>query len=201
MTLETPETILDFWFGSHDSLAATAAAKSRLWWGKDPATDRLIRERFGPALELAAGGKLDAWGASAEGCLALILLSDQFPRNIHRGSAAAFAFDAAARDRCRSGIARGLDRELGLLQRVFFYLPLEHSESIADQDRSVMLFETLAREAPQQDRRLFEGYADFARRHREIVARFGRFPHRNVIVGRPSSREEESFLLQPGSSF
>jgi uncharacterized protein (DUF924 family) len=201
MTLETPGTILDFWFGVHDSIAAMAAATSRLWWGKDAATDRLIRERFGPTLELAAGGELDAWGASTEGCLALILLTDQFPRNIHRGSAAAFAFDADARDRCRSGIGRGLDRKLGPLQRVFFYLPLEHSESIADQERSVMLFETLAREAPQQDRGLFDGYADFARRHREIVARFGRFPHRNVIVGRQSSREEESFLLQPGSSF
>jgi uncharacterized protein (DUF924 family) len=199
--VENPDTILDFWFGAYDSVVATAAARSKLWWGKDAAMDRAIRERYEPTLKLAAEGRLDAWSDTPAGCLALILLYDQFPRSMYRNLPAAFAYDAAALARCRRGLERKLDRALGALSRVFFYLPLEHSERLPDQERSVMLFEILARDAAAQERKLFADYLRYARRHHEIIARFARFPHRNGILGRPSTPEEEAFLSQPGSSF
>ena len=136
------------------------------------------------------------------GRLALILLLDQLPRNIHRASPAAFAQDAKARDLCLRGLSLGADKALSPLARVFFYLPLEHAESREQQARSVALFEALAAEqAGGPARETFEGFADFARRHQVIVQRFGRFPHRNAILGRTSTPEEAEFLQQPGSGF
>ena len=136
------------------------------------------------------------------GRLALILLLDQLPRNIHRASPAAFAQDAKARDLCLRGLSLGADKALSPLARVFFYLPLEHAESREQQARSVALFEALAAEqADGPARETFEGFADFARRHQVIIQRFGRFPHRNAILGRTSTPEEAEFLQQPGSGF
>ena len=136
------------------------------------------------------------------GRLALILLLDQLPRNIHRAVPAAFAQDAKARDLCLRGLSLGADKALSPLARVFFYLPLEHAESREQQARSVALFEALAAEqADGPARETFEGFADFARRHQVIIQRFGRFPHRNAILGRTSTPEEAEFLQQPGSGF
>lgn len=199
--MTTPSAVLDFWFGMHESIAETAVRQSKLWWGKDSSTDRMIRERWEPDLRLAEEGRLNAWAGTAEGCLALILLTDQFPRSMYRGSPAAFGFDLIALARCKHGLEMGMDRALGPLHKVFFYLPLEHSELLADQQRSVMLFERLATDTPTQLRALFADYLDYARRHHQIILRFSRFPHRNGILGRPSTREEEEFLSQPGSSF
>jgi uncharacterized protein (DUF924 family) len=198
---EGPEAVLEYWFGTAIDANAIAASQAKLWWGKDGATDREIRERFLPLRRAAIDGRLAAWTASPRGRLALIVLIDQFSRNIFRDSPEAFAHDDLARRWCTDGLAQGDDRRLRPIERVFFYLPLEHSESIADQARSVALFTALRDEAPDAERGLFEGYLDFARRHRDIVDRFGRFPHRNAVLARGSTKEEVEFLRGPGSSF
>jgi uncharacterized protein (DUF924 family) len=197
---ESIASILDFWFGTGDD-AAIAAARSRLWWSKDEATDRAMAQRFSGCIEAAATGRLDDWTGQAHGRLALILLTDQFPRNIFRGTPRAFAYDPLALRLCQDGLEQGADRRLRPLERVFFYLPLEHSEAIGDQERAVALFAQLLAEQPADARPLYAGYHDFALRHREVVRRFGRFPHRNAILGRASTPEELSFLQQKGSSF
>lgn len=193
--------VLEFWFGSNPDDGAVAREKADLWWKANPATDQEIGSRFGVLVEAAGRGELSAWAETPCGLLALILLTDQFPRNIHRKTPKSFAFDPAARAFCKHGIARGFDLQLRPIERVFHYLPLEHSEALEDQDESVRLFAELVQLSPAKDRELFAGYLRFAERHREIIARFGRFCHRNPILGRPSRPEEVEFLKQPGSSF
>src|SRR5690606_32287203 len=136
-----------------------------------------------------------------QGRLALIILLDQFPRNMYRETPQAFAFDAKARALTLEGLQAGDDQALRPIERVFFYLPLEHAEDLALQHRCVELFETLAASLPEETRKSFDGFTDFARKHRVIVERFGRFPHRNAILGRESTDEEIAFLRTPGSSF
>ena len=146
-------------------------------------------------------GDLDDWRLSIDGRLALVLLTDQFPRNIFRDSPAAFHFDALARNLCVEGLATRADRELRPIERVFFYLPLEHSEDLDDQNRCVALFRELAEEVDADLKVTFENFVGFALRHHVIIERFGRFPHRNSVLGRRSTQEEIDFLAQPGSSF
>jgi uncharacterized protein (DUF924 family) len=196
-----PKSILDYWFGANADDGAVAKEKSALWWKSDPAVDEELRSNFADAVESAGRNELEDWTSTPQGLLALILLCDQLPRNIHRNTPRAFAFDPIARTHCRDGIARGFDIRLRPIERVFHYLPLEHSESVADQDDSVRLFSDLANNAGAQTRELFGGYLRFAERHREIIERFGRFPHRNRILGRDSTAEEIAFLQTPGSSF
>lgn len=196
------QPLLTFWFGEQSDDVTRAKRQAPLWWGKNSTTDALLASRFGDQATAAAAGELAHWAEAAEGRLALILLLDQLPRNIHRGTPAAFAQDAKARDLCLKGLSLGADLALPPLGRVFFYLPLEHAESREQQARSVTLFEGLAAEqATGPARETFAGFADFARRHQVIVERFGRFPHRNAILGRTSTEEEAAFLLQPGSGF
>ena len=196
------QPLLDFWFGDDSGDAPRAARQAPLWWGKNRETDALLAHRFGELAQAAAEGELAHWAEVPVGRLALILLLDQLPRNIHRASPAAFAQDAKARDLCLRGLSLGADKALSPLARVFFYLPLEHAESREQQARSVALFEALAAEqADGPARETFEGFADFARRHQVIVERFGRFPHRNAILSRTDTPEEAAFLLQPGSGF
>lgn len=162
------------------------------WFRQDDRFDEEIGHRFeAPHLEAAAGA-LDHWRESPRGCVALCILLDQVPRNIYRGTPRAFATDPAAREVTRHALARGFDRALSDRERLFLYLPLEHSEDIADQEDCVRLMAELGEDP---------GWAGFARRHRDIIARFGRFPHRNAVLGRPSSAEEIAFLRQPDSSF
>ena len=201
MHVETPDTVLEFWFGTDEDDVAVAAERARLWWIKRDETDRAIRERFEAVVRQAARGELDAWAESPRGRLALIILTDQFPRNIYRNTPAAFGCDELARTWCKEGLRRDVHRTLRPIERVFFYLPLEHSESMEDQEQAVALFQELADSAGEQAREMFRGFLDYALRHREVVARFGRFPHRNRILGRASTAEEIEFLKQPGSSF
>lgn len=197
-----PGEVLGFWFGDMASPDHVIAQRQAgLWWSKDEAVDADIRTRFQAASEAADDGRLDGWSATPEGWLALIVLTDQFPRNIHRGTPAAFAFDARARQIAREGLDAGRDEALRPIQRVFAYLPLEHAEDVALQRESVERFAELAAQVPPEDRDAFEGFLDFARRHLEVIERFGRFPHRNAILGRESSAAEHAFLQQPGSSF
>lgn len=199
--METPDTIHAFWFGPHADDAEVIARQSALWWRKQAAVDAAIGQRFSPMVQQAAFGQLDTWLGGLRGRLALVLLTDQFPRNIWRGSAAAFAFDTLARRWAKEAIQLGLDLEARPVERLFLYLPLEHSEDLADQRESVRLFDALAGSVPSALRPGFDGYVDFARRHLDIIERFGRFPHRNAALGRATTAEEAAFLRQPGSSF
>lgn len=198
---EKKDELLQFWFGDDPDDAAVAAAKTELWWGHREETDELLQASFGAATSAAAADMLDHWVGSPRGRLALILLLDQLPRAIHRGTPEAFAQDAKARRVAKQGLESGADRLLRPIERLFVYLPFEHSEDMADQDRSVQLFRDLAASVPEGQRETFAEFVDYALRHREIVARFGRFPHRNSILGRESTPEEKAFLEQPGSSF
>ena len=202
--MDTPATIHAFWFGpaaDEDEDDAIIERQSARWWKKQPEVDAAIRARFAPLVGRAAGGELDAWLGGLRGRLAMVLLTDQFPRNIWRGQAAAFAFDVLALRWAKETIARGLDRDARPIERVFLYLPLEHSEDLADQREAVRLFDALGGEVAAAARPAFAGYLDYARRHLEIIERFGRFPHRNAALGRETSAAEAEFLRQPGSAF
>ena len=185
--------VLDFWFLSAEH--PSYGAFRREWFTKDPAFDDEIRRRFADVVDMAATGKLDDLARHARGALALIILLDQFPRNLFRGTPRAFAADARAREIADRAVRAGFDRALSAVQRVFVYLPFEHGESLADQDRCAALFAEL----PAANWRAEA--IEAGRRHREIIARFGRFPHRNEILGRPSTPEEIAFLREPRSSF
>ncbi|MDF1585787.1 DUF924 family protein [Marinimicrococcus flavescens] len=174
--------ILDFWFAPE--------TKPR-WFAADPAFDEEIRERFEEPMEAALAGGFEEWGERAAGTLALVLLLDQFPRNLRRGTASAYAGDARALEVARAALRRGQDLEIPAEQRLFLYLPFEHSEAMADQELAVSLIGRLG--API--------LLDYAQRHLDIVRRFGRFPHRNKALGRTTTAEEAAFLEQPGSSF
>lgn len=193
--------VLAFWFEPEAGDGDTARARRRLWWGKDAAVDAAIRDRFAALVAEAAAGRHDRWADTPLGRLALVILFDQFPRNMHRDTPRAFAHDPLARRLTLDGLEIRADQALRPIERVFFYLPLEHAESLELQERSVSLFGALAAAAPAEEQEGFRGYADYAIRHRDIIARFGRFPHRNRILGRGSTPEEAEFLKQPGSSF
>lgn len=199
--MDTPvwQSILDFWF-----LPAGAPGHGHAraeWFRKDAAFDAQIRARFGPLLEQALAGGLAHWDASPSGALARILLLDQFTRNAFRDTARAFAGDALALAGAQELVAGGADRRLAPLQRWFVYLPFEHAEDLALQQRSVALFSQLQQEKDAQSCGDFAGTLDYALRHRAVIARYGRFPHRNSILGRASTAAELEYLRQPGSGF
>lgn len=182
---------LDFWFGDGD--AAFYGKAREEWFKKDAAFDEAIRSRFAGLYEEAASGELDDWREEPESCLALIVVLDQFPRNMFRDDPKGYATDDKALNLAKYAVAEGHDRALPEFQRVFVYMPYMHSEDVRDQERCVTLFEALG-----------EDYAynlEFAIAHRDVVARFGRFPHRNGILGRENTPEETEFLEESGSSF
>lgn len=188
------QPVLDFWFLPADAPGHGQARAE--WFRKDAAFDAQIRSRFGPLLEQGLAGGLTHWDADPLGALARILLLDQFTRNAFRDSPRAFAGDALALAGAQALVAAGADRRLAPLQRWFIYLPFEHTEDLALQERSVALFSKL-----QQDSGDFAATLDYALRHRAVIARYGRFPHRNSILGRPSSAAELEYLRQPGAGF
>lgn len=182
MTADAIDDVLTFWF---------APGRKESWFGKSDAFDREIGARFGSLMEDAAAGRLGHWTATPRGSLALCILLDQFPRNVWRGTPRAFASDARAREVAAHALAAGQDRCLTPDERMFFYLPFEHSEDPGDQERCVRLMAELG--DPE--------WLEYAVRHRDIIARFGRFPHRNAVLGRASTDEERAFLEEPNSSF
>jgi uncharacterized protein (DUF924 family) len=192
------DSVLAFWFGPP---GAPPLAEAGRWFAADPDLDREVRERFAALAAQAAAGELETWRETPHGALALVIALDQFPRNLHRGSARAFASDAAALDVALDAEARGFDRALSAVERWFLYLPLMHAEDRTLQERAVTIFESLAGKAAPELAAALASAADFARRHRDVIARFGRFPHRNAALGRASTREEVGFLAQPGSHF
>ena len=198
---ETDE-VLDFWFGACGADGALDRARQKMWFSGGRQHDAAIRKRFGKLHRRAARGELDAeWAATPRGRVALIVILDQFSRHIHRGTAAAFAQDPAAQRLAVDGVEQRMDRELIPAQRAFFYLPFEHSEEVKLQALSTRSFERLVSEVAPAWRKEYASFADYAGHHRDIVERFGRFPHRNKILGRASTPEEIEFLKQPGSSF
>jgi uncharacterized protein (DUF924 family) len=199
--METANSIREFWFGLNPDDTIVAQERSKLWWNKDSEIDTEIRNRFEIYVEKAANYELDDWLETPSDRLALILLIDQFSRNIYRNTPQSFQFDSLARSWCKAGIEDGSHKILRPIERVFFYLPLEHSESLADQEISVNLLQTLANSVDLNYQPTFKSFVNFAIRHRDIIARFGRFPHRNQILGRESSLAEIAFLKEPGSSF
>jgi uncharacterized protein (DUF924 family) len=176
----TPETVLAFW----------RAAGPDKWFSKNDAFDAEIRSRFLPTYEAAAAGKLASWEDKVESALALVIALDQFPRNMFRGDKRAFAADPLARQVADRALARGFDQQLPPAERTFFYLPFEHSENLADQERCLTLYRALGNAENLK----------WAELHADIIRRFGRFPHRNAMLGRDTTAEEQTFLNGGGFS-
>ncbi|MGF1512452.1 MAG: DUF924 family protein [Elainellaceae cyanobacterium] len=198
-TADVSADILAFWFGDASRDDVSYQARRKLWFRKSATFDKEVRQRFESVYRQAVA---ESWARSPDrqaapaDSLALTLLLDQLPRNMFRGSPAAFAADPQAQGVAKQAIARGFDQALLPLQRMFFYFPLEHSECGVDQQQAVDLFKTIAEQAPE----LSDAF-DYARRHQRVIDRFGRFPHRNPILGRRSTPAEVTFLKQPGARF
>ena len=199
--VERPEEIHAFWFA--DTLGEPARAQARMpwWFGSDADTDRLIARRYAPVLDAAGGGALSSWEGEPRSCLALVIVLDQFPRNIHRATPAAFAYDSRALEVTRRGLAAGHLQSLAAIEQAFFLMPFQHSEDLACQRVSVAHFERLAVAAAPEWREIAQGVLDYARLHLEIVERYGRFPHRNAILGRVSTSAEIEYLASASESF
>ncbi|MNJ55094.1 hypothetical protein D3C77_505680 [compost metagenome] len=193
------QPLLEWWFGWGTSPQDVADEKSTLWFGKHH--DVEAQERFGDLVELALAGGLDEWLQSPQGWLGLVLLLDQLPRMIHRDTPHAFDGDRRAQVLVMQGLDKAWDYQLLPIQRVFILLVLEHAEVLDWQNISVERYQLLLAAQPDTDRRLFEGFLDYAEQHQRVIARFGRFPHRNLLLNRPSTDEEMDFLLEPGSRF
>lgn len=188
------QAVLDFWFLAPDNPGHGQSRPE--WFRKDDAFDAQIRERFGALIDTAIDGGLRDWAATPRGALAQILVLDQFTRNVYRDTPRAFAGDPQALALAVALTQNGQDKELEPTLRAFVYMPFEHAEDLLMQARAVELFQLLA-----QSREGYESMLDYAQRHQEVIARFGRFPHRNAILGRDSTPEELAFLQQPGSRF
>ncbi|HEX9463356.1 MAG TPA: DUF924 family protein [Alphaproteobacteria bacterium] len=185
--------VLEFWLGPHGH--PERGTMRKMWFDKNPELDAEIKHRFLDDVTDAGRGVLDGLTATCEGVLTLLILLDQFPRNMFRGEARAYAYDAKARAVARLAVRMGLDKPLSATERMFIYLPFQHSEEMDDQVRSVALFKTLPI-VPWRDEVI-----GIAIQHHDIIARFGRFPHRNAVLGRVSTAEELTFLLEPGSGY
>ena len=190
----SPEEVLDFWFEGAVEGVEAITARGRVWFGADPAFDRVCRERFAGLLARAVSGELDGWQETPRGALALVIVLDQLSRNIHRGSRAAFAGDAGALACCLRARERKFDEALRPIERMFLCMPLQHAEDRQRQDESVRTWEALAAGAGRELAGYFENSLGYARKHRDIVHRFGRFPHRNAVLGRDSTPQEQQYL-------
>lgn len=196
-----PDEVLSFWLGAVDAAGLASEATAARWYVKDAAFDAEILARFGATYRALMRGAHDDWRAAPRSLLAYVIVLDQFSRNMFRGQSQAFASDVRALSAAREGIANGLDRTLLGQERVFLYMPFMHSEELATQDACVRLFTAFRDESTGALRQVLEQNVDYAVRHRAVIAQWGRFPHRNQVLGRTSTAEELLFLQQPGSSF
>ena len=195
------DAVITFWFRDQELSAPQIDNRLDLWFGSDPAFDHEIKELFAVDVENASEGKLDHWAKEPRGRLALILLLDQFRRNIYRDTPAAFEKDTVALKLCVEGAMQKKDRGLTPIQRAFFYMPLQHAESRKVQAKSVELFSKLANAVSATYQETFLTMAQFAELHRDIIDRFGRFPHRNKLLGRDNTPDEEVFLAGESPDF
>ncbi len=200
-------SILEFWFGNRPYTREVVARHARLWFGDPrapelrPQIDEALRLRFGALAAAAARGEFDVWESSPRRRLALILLLDQFPRGIYRGTAQAYAEDRRALALAVSGTQLGADAALDPVERIFFYMPMQHAESRELQEESLSAYRRLTAEGPPELAQLFALAAQHAEQHREVIERFGRFPNRNVALGRISTAEERDWLAAAGAAF
>jgi uncharacterized protein (DUF924 family) len=206
--MDDARTVRDFWFGKLPLSPEQLNRRIELWFGGDSVSpeqrqhmDDAIRDRYEPLIQDAAAGRLDSWADGPRRRLSLILLLDQFPRNIYRGTARAFAYDEQALGLAISGMQSGADAALNPVERMFFYMPLQHSEVREVQDESVAAYRRLVMEAPEPLKEIFAGCLEYAERHRKLIERFGRFPHRNEVLGRASTKEEDAYLREGGEAF
>jgi uncharacterized protein (DUF924 family) len=197
----SPGEILEFWFGDALSHPAQAASRMAFWFNSTPKDDAEITRRFATTLQEAADGTLAHWETDPRYALALVITLDQFPRNIHRGTPAAFDYDREALNVAKHGVAAGHPRALTTVEQAFFLMPFQHCEDLSCQREGVVLFERMVEEAPPEWRTVAESMLHYARLHREIIERFGRFPHRNRILGRTSMPEEQQYLAADHESF
>lgn len=204
--MEEARKVREFWFGKAPLSADQLPRRMQLWFGAGPAelrrhVDEALRSRFAHLVDQALAGELDPWADGPRRRLSLILLLDQFPRNIHRGTARAFAGDERALSLTLTGMQSVADAALNPAERIFFYMPLQHAESLEAQDESVAAFKRLHAEAPADVANIFEACVSYAQRHRAVIEQFGRFPHRNSVLGRPSTEEEKRYLKEGGETF
>jgi uncharacterized protein (DUF924 family) len=204
--VDEARSVRDFWFGALPLSAGQLQQRMRFWFGGEPtptrrARDEAIRGRFGGLLERAGRGELDTWADGPRRRLSLVILLDQFPRNIFRGTERAFAFDTRALALTLSGMQSAADAALDVVERIFFYMPLQHAESREVQDESVAAYRRVLAEAPAEIHSFFASSLRSAEHHRAIIEQFGRFPHRNRILNRVSTPEEEQWLRKTGDRF
>ncbi|MEH6557885.1 MAG: DUF924 family protein [Oceanicoccus sp.] len=192
--------ILDFWF-TDIGTGFNVTAQKGIWWSGDKAVDREIDQRFGSMVAAAKNGLLYLWEADHRGCLALVLLLDQFNRNIYRGRADAFSGDKMALDIAKMALAKQFDLLMTPVQRSFFYMPFEHSELLSNQNRAINLFKQLLADVPEEGEKTIQSSLNFAEKHRDIIMRFGRFPHRNAVLSRETTVEERAYLEEGGARF
>jgi uncharacterized protein (DUF924 family) len=195
------DEILSFWFREHELSAPQIDRRMDIWFGEDPVFDEAIKADFGNDIERASKGQLDHWAEEPRGRLALILLLDQFRRNVHRNTAKAFSHDKLALKLCVEGAMAKKDKGLTPIQKVFFYMPLQHAESAKVQAKSVELFNKLAESVSPTFQETFLTVAQFAELHKDIIDQFGRFPHRNELLGRENTPEEDEYLAGDSPDF
>lgn len=195
--MTTKNDILDFWFGPLTKPTDFPQDRFELWFMKDEKLDEEIRLKFGHLLQ----ENLDDWSIDPRGRLAQIIVLDQFSRHIYRNTPQAFAFDIQSMNLTLEGIKSGMDKKLFPVERGFFYMPLQHIEDVRVQEASIEAYSNLVEEAPDEVKPMCQEFLKYAKMHQEVIIRFGRYPHRNKILGRTSTPEEVEFLKQPGSSF
>ena len=196
-----PVDVLEFWFADSLTNPDTLPERRAIWFMGGPDVDQLITKKFGTLPDAALEGELQHWTTDTRNALALVLVLDQFPRNIYRNTARAYHYDAAGLDLALKIIDQGLNSDLHPIEQSFLFLPLQHSETIVEQTRAVQLYETLAAQSPDPYLESAKNSLDYAKRHCDIIRRFGRFPHRNAILGRDSTEAEIEFLASGGDTF
>lgn len=192
--MASQEQVLSYWFGTLDSTGFASESMKKKWWQGSDETDIEITHQFGESVQSALKQSLEHWRSTAKGQLALIILLDQFTRNIFRGTERAFSGDALALDVCKQGLSEKKDLELATEERVFFYMPLEHSEDIEDQNLCIRLLHGVKKSCNEQNHAALDNYISFAESHKDIIAKFGRFPHRNDALKRTNTVEEQAYL-------
>jgi uncharacterized protein (DUF924 family) len=196
-----PDNIMDFWFGQACESPAATLERKPFWFDSDSVLDQQIWELYADTVADAGAGHYADWAESAHGRLALILLLDQFPRNIFRGTAEVFRYDAMALELAGQGITLGQFTGLTVPEQAFFLMPYQHSEDVAVQNAGVALYSAMVDDAADEWRDVAAGYRDFAAQHRDIIAEYGRFPHRNSVLGRSSTPDEDGYLAGGGATF
>ncbi len=197
----TPNTVHEFWFGDATDWLECVTRNQQRWFERGQELDAPVRDQFATLVLAAAAGEYDQWLDTPHGAIALILTLDQFPRHIYRGSAQAFELDHKALQLCQLGIERGIHEQLAAVERSFFYLPLEHSEDLEAQQQGVALMQANALNGPPQLTDYLNNSTRYSEAHRDIIARFGRFPHRNSVLGRASTKQEIAYLNAGAARF